>query len=227
MEIEEEGDSVLMFCAVCRHTHQKNGFTRGCKNFHRSALDDHSKSQSHRHAIGTAKQQQSVAESVSSSSTDSDECLNAQMRTVLHIAKENLAATKFESLIELQRANGCSALATGVVYKHHESVKDMEEALVQVTKEEVKEKVDRSDYVGLVFDETLNCTLDKKLIVFARIVLDGSAETVFLGNYTIDNGTAECVYGKVQEVLAEWYSRRPASTCRPWVRRCVGYDRNS
>jgi hypothetical protein len=120
------------------------------------------------------------------------------------MAQENLSAAKFESLIDLQKANGCSSLATGVVYKHHESVADMEEALYLVTKKEILDKINRSDYVGIVTDETLNCTLDKKLIVFARIVVDGVSETVFLGNYTIDNGTAECVHNKLQEVLKEW-----------------------
>ena len=52
--------------------------------------------------------------------------------------------------------------------------------------------------MGIVIDETLNCTLDKILIV----VLDGTPETVFLGNDSIDNGTAD--YAKFQEVLREW-----------------------
>ncbi|KAK7497765.1 hypothetical protein BaRGS_00010899 [Batillaria attramentaria] len=46
--------------------------------------------------------------------------------------------------------------------------------------------------------EALNCTLDKKLIIYARIAprCDGKVETLFLGNYTIDNGTADWVFQK-------------------------------
>ena len=47
--------------------------------------------------------------------------------------------------------------------------------------------------MGIIIDKTLNCTLDKKLILYARVENNGVVETIFLGNYMIDNGTAECV----------------------------------
>ncbi|XP_070206187.1 uncharacterized protein C17orf113-like, partial [Littorina saxatilis] len=204
LRTEGEGENFLMFCEDCKKTRQQNGYTRGCRNFQHSSLEDHSKSLSHRNAVGTSDKQLSMKPVSEQAKQSENECLNAQIRTVLYMAQENIAASKFESLLNLQRENGCSSLSAGVTYKHHETVADMEEALLSVTKQELREKIDRSDYVGIVIDETLNCTLDKKLIVFARIVLDGTPETVFLGNYTIDNGTAECVYAKVREVLREW-----------------------
>ena len=60
--------------------------------------------------------------------------LNAQIRTVLYMAQENRAASKFESLLKLQRETGCSSLSAGVTYNHHETVADMEEALLSVNK---------------------------------------------------------------------------------------------
>ena len=51
---DREGESAFMYCSDCQNTRQKNGFTRGCKNFQRSALVEHSKSLSHRNAVGTA-----------------------------------------------------------------------------------------------------------------------------------------------------------------------------
>ena len=62
---------------------------------------------------------------------------------------------------------------------------------MDVTQEEIKEKLEKSDFVGIIIDETLNSTLDKKLIMYARVE-NGVVETIFLGNCTIDNGTAEC-----------------------------------
>ena len=47
----------------------------------------------------------------------------------------------------------------------------------------------------------MNITVLKKLIIFVRIVKDGSPQTLFLGNYTVTSGTAECMFDKVQEVL--------------------------
>lgn len=52
--------------------------------------------------------------------------------------------------------------------------------------------------MGIIIDETLNCTLDKKND--SRVENNGVVETIFLGNYTIDNGTAEMLV----KVLEEW-----------------------
>ena len=51
---------------------------------------------------------------------------------------------------------------------------------------------------------TLNCTLDKKLIVYPCVENNDVVETIFLGNYTIDNRTAECVFKMLVKVLEEW-----------------------
>lgn len=61
-----------------------------------------------------------------------------------------------------------------------------------------KKKREKSDFVGIIIDETLNCTLDKKND--SRVENNGVVETIFLGNYTIDNGTAEMLV----KVLEEW-----------------------
>ena len=59
---------------------------------------------------------------------------------------------------------------------------------MDVTKEEINEKLEKGDFVGIIIDETLNCTLYKKLIMYAHVENDGVVETIFLGNYMIDNG---------------------------------------
>ena len=69
-------------------------------------------------------------------------------------------------------------------------------------KEEIKEKLEKSDFVGKITDETLNSTLDKKLIRYA-LAENNDVETIFLRNYTTDNGTAECAAGYAFEI-EEW-----------------------
>ncbi|XP_076436211.1 uncharacterized protein C17orf113-like [Babylonia areolata] len=115
-----------------------------------------------------------------------------------------MAANNFGALIELQEVNGVQSLKSGPVYMHHSSVSQMEQCLDDITKQEIREKLEKSDSVGIIIDETLNCTLDKKLIMFARIENNGVVETLFLGNYTIDRGTSECVFDMLVEVLQEW-----------------------
>ena len=53
--------------------------------------------------------------------------------------------------------------------------------------------------MGTLIDETVNITVNKKLIVFLRYVRDGSPHMV-CGNYmyTVPAGDAETVYNKVK-----------------------------
>ncbi|XP_076452735.1 uncharacterized protein C17orf113-like [Babylonia areolata] len=135
---------------------------------------------------------------------DEKECVKAHFRTLLCMSKRNIAANNFGALIELQEVNGVQSLKSGPVYTHHSSVSQMEQCLDDITKQEIREKLEKSDSVGIIIDETLNCTLDKKLIMFARIENNGVVETLFLGNYTIDRETSECVFDMLVEVLQEW-----------------------
>ena len=143
-------------------------------------------------------------------SAKENECLKAQLRTVMCMATQNIASNNFEALIELQKESGCSSLKESSkgseckIYKHHESVAEMEDSLASVVKEKIKKEINDSTFLGLIIDEPLNCTLDKKLIVYTRIERGGREETVFLGNYTTDNGTAACVFAKLVKVMAEW-----------------------
>ena len=52
-----------------------------------------------------------------------------------------------------------------------------------------------------MINEMVNITVHKNLMIFVRIVKDGSPLTLFLGNYMVMSGTAECVFDKGQKVL--------------------------
>ena len=72
----------------------------------------------------------------------------------------------------------------------------MELCLLDVTTKEVKEKVEKSDFVCIIIDETLNCTLDNnnKMIKNACVENNCVLETIFLGNNMIHDRTDECVF---------------------------------
>ena len=46
----------------------------------------------------------------------------------------------------------------------------MEEALVQATNECIDDAISKRDYIGIISDETVNLTIDKKLIIYLRTV---------------------------------------------------------
>ncbi|KAK6174632.1 hypothetical protein SNE40_017871 [Patella caerulea] len=133
-----------------------------------------------------------------------DDNLTPMMRTVLFMAKENITSTKFNELMQLQKQNGCPSL-TGVIYTHSDSFVDIESALVQTTVDELKDKIASSKFVGLIVDETVNVITEKKLILFLRVLNNtAKTETIFLGNYSVHSGTAECIVDKIKEVSIEW-----------------------
>ncbi|XP_067657737.1 uncharacterized protein C17orf113-like [Haliotis asinina] len=168
-----------------------------------SALKEHRDSASHYQAVIVAGQVRAMATHVNKAAEKSDEKLTAMMNTVLFMAKENLATSKFSKLIDLQKRNGCTSLS-GVVYSHSDSVEEMEHCIVQSTIEQLKERVQNSRFIGLIIDETVNITVEKKLIMFLKIQNNGKTDTVFLGNFSVHSGTAECITEKVKEVLSEW-----------------------
>ena len=121
---------MVMFCATCQDTRQKNGFT--------SALSEHSKSRSHASAVTSLAKQPSMKGHSDAARAKKNEYLKAQLRTVLCMATQHIASNNFEALMELQKENGCSSLRESSkgseckIYKHHESVAEMEDSLASV-----------------------------------------------------------------------------------------------
>ncbi|KAJ8378389.1 hypothetical protein AAFF_G00242770 [Aldrovandia affinis] len=78
-----------------------------------------------------------------------------------------------------------------------------EMALEDVVVKQLDEKLKGSDFIGIIIDETVNITVDKKLIIYVKLEIKGRVETCFLGNYDVHSGTARCIFDKVVEVLHE------------------------
>lgn len=116
------------------------------------------------------------------------------------MANENIANRKFVGLMKLQQMNGAIVKD---FYKHHESVDDMQRAISDSITAEITEKLQKSAFVGLITDETVNVTVRKKLIVYFVALENGVKRTYFGGNYTIVNGTAETVTSALLTALEE------------------------
>lgn len=94
------------------------------------------------------------------------EILEPYLWTVLFMAQWNIAPSNIKTLISLQVENKCLSLCSSAlkgskfrIYKHHELWAKMEKSLVYIVKEKIWQVKD-SDFVGLITDDTLNCTLE-------------------------------------------------------------------
>lgn len=87
------------------------------------------------------------------------------------------------------------------IYQHRNSVDDMEKVLEDIVMKQLDEKLKRSDFIGIIIDETVNIAVDKKLIIYVKLEIKGRVEKCFLSNYDVHSGTAQCIFDKVVEVL--------------------------
>ncbi|KAJ8384805.1 hypothetical protein AAFF_G00197920 [Aldrovandia affinis] len=78
----------------------------------------------------------------------------------------------------------------------------MEKALEDVVVKQLDEKLKGSDFIGIIIDEMINITVDKKLIIYVKLEIKGRVEEI-MGNYDVHSGTAWCIFDKVVEVLRE------------------------
>ncbi|KAJ3581115.1 hypothetical protein NHX12_017030, partial [Muraenolepis orangiensis] len=128
--------------------------------------------------------------------------LHSQLKVVFHMAKNDIPGHQFSGMTDLLRAVGAPDFETDDgIYRHSESLCDMERALEGVIMRELDEKLKSSELIGIIIYETVSITVENKLIVYAKIQNKGKIETSFLGNYNLHSGTAQCIYEKVAEVL--------------------------
>ncbi|KAJ4947324.1 hypothetical protein JOQ06_009360 [Pogonophryne albipinna] len=78
----------------------------------------------------------------------------------------------------------------------------MEEAIAMTITSTIDDRIANSKYVGVIVDETTNITVEKMLITYLTLQHKGEPETVFIGNYVIPSGTAECITTKIKDVLS-------------------------
>ncbi|KAK5861548.1 hypothetical protein PBY51_022938 [Eleginops maclovinus] len=130
--------------------------------------------------------------------------LSSQLKIVFHMATHVIPSNQFVAQTELLRAlEAPDFVTTDGIYHHSDCVDDMEKALEDVVMNQKQEKIKRSDFVGLIIDETVNITVNKKLIVYLKLEMEGKVEMCFLGNYDVDCGTARCIYDRLVAVLQE------------------------
>lgn len=191
-----------MFCDTCKKANMNNGFVRGCTTMQKSALSDHQSSASHIAASKVINQSVAMIKHVEKSQVACNEALKTQLKVVLHMAQTNTPCHLYQDLIKLLQSAGCPNLNSAHTYTHHDTVSQMEEALAKTITSGIDDRIANSRYVGIIVDETTNISVEKMLITYLTLQDKGEPETVFIGNYAIPSGTAECITAKIKELLS-------------------------
>ena len=193
-----------MYCTLCQKAGKLNGFTKGSTNIKRGAINEHAQSADHVAAVALRPQQNVMQEHCDQAKQSSSDQLISQLKVVLHIATNDIPAHQYVGMTVLMKSVHAPDFQNDAgLYKHSDSVNDMEKALEKTLLGELDEKLQASEFLGIIIDETVNITVTKKLIMYVKIERDGLDETCFLGNYDIPDGTAKTVFDKVVEALLE------------------------
>ena len=148
------------------------------------------------------------------------------LRTVLYMTKKQLPDLEFHSLVDLRKAKGCTSLLDWP-NPHAPFFYNWNESKSCVSCNGTTDKQYWTVPLSVLWSMKLNITVHKLLIIFVRIVKNGSPWTLFVGNYMVTLSITECVFYKVQEVLhARGIDYRKIirfcldgrSTCHAWQR---------
>lgn len=200
-----------MKCTLCLSTGKLNPFVSGCSNFRTSTLDRHMASADHVNSLTDKKEQSRMKAAVNSLYDKKKNSVICAMRTVYWLCKEQIATVKYSSLLDLLKLQGCpdiESLYSGdnATYQSGRAAEDFQDAICQVIETDLKQKIASSNVVSLMCDESDDISVQKKLVVYVRLIPKDSSfepETYFLDNVTIEKGDAETIYTHLKATASD------------------------
>ena len=167
-----------MFCLLCRkhdatnlQNKSKKFNTEPAVRFKRKSVEEHSTSQQHKAAV-TAELLSRVSvfqrEFEEREKSKEDVYFNAFL-ALYWIAKEEIANTKFTSLLEVVEKMGLSNMK---FFEHRSgaSVREMFILMGEMVKSEVVKKAQQASFMGLLIDEVMDIAQREQLVSFIRYV---------------------------------------------------------
>ena len=103
----------------------------------------------------------------------------------------------------LQKANGASALqAEQHWYRGHDACRDMQKAAAQVCQDHIAKRLRESPFLGIMLDESLDIAVQKKLVIYFKLVVQGAPCVQFGINCEVVNGKARTIVEALRKYLA-------------------------
>ncbi|VDI66017.1 Hypothetical predicted protein [Mytilus galloprovincialis] len=186
--IEQEG----MYCLLCKNHHNLNPKNKDifCMKpglrFRKEAIQDHSKSKVHK-AAELEENIQRVSpfqKEVNNRKEYASEVLLIAFTSLYWLAKEEVANSKFKSLINLLEVVGVSHMKH---FNHSSagSIREMFLSIGDVITEDLVQKVNMADSFGLMIDEVTDISLIEQLVCFIQYVDRAGCPTIHF-HFTAD-----------------------------------------
>ena len=140
-----------------------------------SALKKHACLPQHMRAIQTLRYQEEWIVAKKKQEHVTSDSLDAQKTTAYFIVKKNFPLSLFPDLIELQQSNGAPTLQTGS-YSHHETVTDFIKCISSSLDSDMKQKIEKSSFLGLMTGESVDIPILKKLVIYVQLTIEGKSK---------------------------------------------------
>ena len=123
----------------------------------------------------------------------SDEAIWTHMQSAWWLGKQDVAITKFESLLEFQLVN--QGLQPPKSYKDDRVAWEIVEILGAHFRDMLRERLQRSPFYNIMADETIDNSVEKQLFIYVKFLDNVDDQFVTMVEYldlvTRDSGSAE------------------------------------
>jgi len=197
-----------MACSVCLKHTKNNSMTSANSNFRTSTLTRHADSNDHKAAVLADSMAPQFAHAVKNLQTSKEKSIIDALRIVFWLAKEDIAISKYNSMLALLQQLDCPHIsglktAKNVSYTSDRAACDMLESIAAVIRKNIDNKLLTSPFVSILCDESTDIAVKKKLVVYARI-LDPETfkpSTIFLCNLEVHSATGKAIYAELADVI--------------------------
>lgn len=209
--LQYDEEQCKMYCKICKLSKNQGGnpFVVGSMNFQKSALDRHLCSREHKHNVLEKQSTDSMVHTIMSQLEKKETALLSALKTVYFLAENDIPTHKYGKFLEFQQFQGLDFVdqlqcGDGTTYGSDRMATEMQECIAEVVRDDIQTKLEESEFVSLLADESTDIAVLNKLVVYFRTVSDDmKAETVLGGNVDIPNGKAQTIFEEMEKLCDE------------------------
>ncbi|XP_060566971.1 E3 SUMO-protein ligase KIAA1586-like isoform X2 [Ruditapes philippinarum] len=200
-----------MYCNICEQHNVKNGMCKAAqnRNFQNSTLTRHADLPEHRKFIVAPALQSDFASACKKVVAEQDKAIIAMIRILHWIVQEDLPLTKFKPLVGLMNSFNVEDIEllnkSKINYQSPVAVNDLLDCLAEFAQNNVNKKLNSSEYVTVLTDESTDICNNKRQVIYAQVLNDKFCpETLYVTNVECCNATG---VGIAHAVLDEMMKR--------------------
>ncbi|MCO5570518.1 hypothetical protein L7F22_024241 [Adiantum nelumboides] len=210
-----ESVSVRIFCKYCKQVKNcRSEFGKnGSINIQHSALTEHAGTRAYQDAhYMCGKNKVSIVDGVQKHQDIAMVSTKHLFAAAYHVAKEDLAFSKFTSTLDLLEVCGCPYLVRDL-YQNEKACSSFICYIGEDVLRKILKRLKASRFYSIMIDESIDISCDQHMIVYASFIEDCEPVTVFLGLLEVEEGTSHHLHERATFILAEMQLKRSNMIC--------------